>query len=76
MQRVKTGGDHIEMEIWTMPSENFGTFVTGIPAPLGIGKVELENGAWVSGFICDAYGLQGAKDVTEYKGWRAWLANA
>lgn len=76
MQRVESGGDNIEMEIWTMPSENFGTFVTGIPAPLGIGKVELENGSWVSGFICDAYGLDGAKDVTEYKSWRAWLARA
>lgn len=74
MQRVDDGGEKIAMEIWTMPSANFGTFVTAIPAPLGIGKVELDDGSWVSGFICDAYGLVGAIDVTGFKGWRAWLA--
>lgn len=73
MKRVEDGGDEIEVEVWTLPAENFGTFVTGIPAPLGIGKVELKDGSWVSGFICDDYGLVGAQDITEYKSWRTWL---
>lgn len=71
-----TSGAPIEVEVWSMPSEHFGSFVAGIPAPLGIGKVELIDGSRRSGFICDGYGLEGAKDISEYKSWRAWLAAA
>ncbi len=38
-----------------------------------LGKVELSDGRWLSGFICEGYGLQGATDITGYGGWRAWL---
>ena len=72
-------GAAIQVEIWRVPAENFGSFVAGIPAPLGIGKVKLEDGSYVSGFICEPYGLEGAKEITELGGWRAYmqtLANA
>ncbi len=48
---------------------------TGIPAPLGLGKVELADGSWETGFICEPYGLAGAEDITDHGGWRAWLAS-
>lgn len=66
-------GTQIAVEVWRLPSDAFGSFVTGIPAPLGIGKVELENGSWISGFICDYYGLASATDITSYGGWVNWL---
>ncbi len=47
--------------------------LAAIPAPLGIGKVELADGRWESGFICDSYGLEGATDISEFGGWRSWL---
>ncbi|MEW5892641.1 MAG: allophanate hydrolase [Pseudomonadota bacterium] len=74
---VKVGGDGaaIVCEVWEMPAGNFGSFVSGIPAPLGIGKVELADGTLVNGFICEPIGVQGAQDITEYGGWRAWLAS-
>ena len=75
MVRNEENGSAIEVEIWSMPKENFGSFVAGIPEPLGIGKVEMSDGQWLSGFICEASGLKGARDVTEFKGWRAWLAH-
>lgn len=71
--RVNAGGVAIEVEVWRMPSENFGSFVAEIPAPLGVGKVELENGEWVTGFICDHWGLTGAEDISHHRAWRRYL---
>lgn len=73
MLRVAEGGAAIAVEVWELPSAELGSFLTGIPAPLGLGKVELADGRWETGFICDAYGLEGAEDITACGGWRAWL---
>jgi allophanate hydrolase len=59
-----------------VPAEHFGSFVAGIPAPLGIGKIELAGGAWVSGFICEGFAAEKATDITQYGGWRAYLKAA
>jgi allophanate hydrolase len=72
--QVAQGGTAIDCEIWEMPAAEFGSFVAGIPAPLGIGKLELSDGSIVNGFICEGVGVTGAKDITEFGGWRAWLA--
>ena len=53
--------------------EHLGSFAAGIPAPLGIGKVELETGAVVCGFICEGYAAFGATDITGFGGWRAYI---
>ena len=73
MLRVEAGGDSIEVEVWRVPLQHFGTFVAEIPAPLGIGKVQLQDGRWESGFICEPYGLEGAVDITELGAWRHYL---
>ncbi|MEL7935999.1 allophanate hydrolase [Pseudomonas delhiensis] len=75
MLRVAEGGVAIEVEVWELPSAELGSFLTGIPAPLGLGKVELADGSWETGFICDAWGLAGAEDISACGGWRAWLAS-
>ena len=49
------GGAAIEVEVWEVPATAFGSFVDGIPAPLGIGTVTLEDGAQVKGFLCEAH---------------------
>ena len=74
MLRVGEGGVAIEVEVWEVPSSELGSFLTGIPAPLGLGKVQLADGRWESGFICEPYGLEGAEDISHLGGWRAWLA--
>jgi allophanate hydrolase len=74
MLRVAEGGASIAVELWELPSSELGSFLTGIPAPLGLGKVELDDGRWETGFICDAYGVEGAEDITCFSGWKAWLA--
>jgi len=75
LKRVSQAGCKIEIEIWEMPAENFGTFVANIPAPLGIGKVETENGEWLTSFICESYGFDQAIDISSFGGWRAYMAS-
>jgi allophanate hydrolase len=63
----------IAVEVWAMPADQVGSFLQLIPAPLGLGKIELVDGRWVSGFICEPCGVVGAVDVSSFGGWRAWL---
>lgn len=64
----------IEVEIWSLDDAAFGSFVAEIPPPLGIGTLELEDGTSVKGFLCEPFGLAGARDITEFGGWRAFRA--
>jgi allophanate hydrolase len=73
IMRVSSGGAPIEIEIWAVPAEQLGSFIEGIPPPLGVGKLELHNGAQVPGFICEGYAAAGAADITSFGGWRAYL---
>ncbi len=68
-------GVALPVEVWAVPRDQFGSFVAEIPAPLGIGKVELADGSWLPGFICEPYGLAGATDITELGGWKGYLAS-
>ncbi len=68
-------GPGLEVEVWALPPEAFGRFVAKIPAPLGIGKLTLDDGSSVSGFLCEAHALAGATEITEFGGWRAYLAS-
>jgi allophanate hydrolase len=68
-------GAAIQLELWDVPTAAFGSFVAGVPAPLGIGSVTLADGRQVKGFICEPYALQDARDITEFGGWAAWLAS-
>jgi allophanate hydrolase len=67
------GGAAIAVEVWELEAAAFGTFVAGIPAPLGIGKVELATGEQVPGFIAEPRAVAGAEEITGYGGWRAWM---
>lgn len=71
----KAKGAAIDVEIWSLPMEQFGSFVNAIPSPLGIGKVTLEDGSEVSGFICEPYGVEGAEEITQLGSWRAYIAS-
>jgi len=71
--RVSEGGVAIDVEVWRVPAEHFGSFVAGIPSPLGIGKVKLDDGSEVSGFMCEALGVADAQDISALGGWRQYL---
>ena len=68
-------GRAIIVELWDMPIARFGEFVAEIPAPLGIGNLLLADGRSVKGFICEPWALADALDITEFGGWRAFIAS-
>jgi allophanate hydrolase len=74
LARVTEDGAAIIVELWDVPQARFGEFVAEIPPPLGIGNLELADGRWVKGFICEPYALDGARDITSFGGWRAFIA--
>jgi allophanate hydrolase len=65
----KGEGCAIDVEVWLVPASEFGSFVAGIPVPLGVGTVSLQDGSQVSGFICEASGLADAEDISPFGGW-------
>ncbi len=72
--RVSDGtGVSIETEIWALPPDGFGKFVSGIPAPLGIGTLTLEDASQVKGFIAEPVAVEGAVDISGFGGWRSYL---
>ncbi|TAJ25822.1 MAG: allophanate hydrolase [Reyranella sp.] len=73
LMRVGDGGGAIELEVWSLPSDKVGAFLTKIPSPLGLGTVILANGTGVPGFLCEAHATLDARDITSLGGWRAYL---
>ena len=66
-------GAAIDVEVWDVPPAAFGSFVDGIPAPLGIGTVTLEDGQQVKGFLCETHATKAARDITSLGGWRRYV---
>ncbi len=73
--RDSNGGGSIELEIWIVRSAELGSLVESIPAPLGLGKIELQDGETVTGFVCESHGTHSAVEITALGGWRAYLAS-
>lgn len=71
--RDENNGTAIAVEVWQMPTEEFGSFVAGIPRPLGIGKIEMQDGNWVCGFLCESHAVGDAVEISVLGGWRAYL---
>jgi len=67
-------GPGIEVEVWNVPEDQFGSFVAGVPHPLSIGDVQLEDKSWVKCFLCESAALAGAREITAFGGWRGYLA--
>ena len=67
-------GPGIAIEIWSLDAAAFGRFVAAIPAPLGIGRIALDGGGEVSGFLCETRAVAGAVEITALGGWRGYLA--
>jgi allophanate hydrolase len=74
--QVEHAGAAIEVELWSVPAAALGGFVAQVPSPLAIGKVVLANGEAVAGFVCEAFAVHGAVDISGHGGWRAYLARA
>lgn len=69
-------GPGIEVEVWAIPEDQFGSFVAAVPSPLTIGTVALETGESVKCFLCEPCAIPEALDITRWAGWRAYLARS
>jgi len=77
MLRVAAGtGSSIELELWALSAASFGKFVAAIPPPLSIGTLRLADGRGVKGFIVEAAEINGARDISAFGGWRAFVTEA
>ena len=75
MLRVDAGAGHpIKLELWALPAAAFGKFVAAIPPPLGIGTIRLADGRGVKGFVVEPVAIDGARDISAFGGWRAYMA--
>ncbi len=73
--RVGSGGKHIAVEVWSLPTANLGAFLSTVPAPLGLGRVRLKDGSEEIGFLCEEAGVADAEDISEIGSWRSYVAS-
>ncbi len=73
LARVTGGGRPIDVEIWDLAPARFADFVASVPPPMAIGTVLLEDGTSAPGFLCEPVALEGAPDISEFGGWKAYI---
>ena len=66
-------GASVAGEVWRLPAAGFARFMTGLAAPMVIGRVCLDDGRDVLGFLCEPEAVRDAADITRFGGWRAWI---
>jgi hypothetical protein len=76
MLRVTTGGAAIAVEVWDVPPAGIADILLEEPAGLSIGKVALEDGSETLGVLGEPALCEGQREITEYGGWRAYVAAA
>ena len=74
--RVDADGEAVEVEVWTLPRHRVGDFLDTIPAPLGLGRITLEDGREVVGFVCEAAATGSAEDISALGSWRRYLTRS
>ena len=67
-------GSAIKLELWALSAASFGKFVAAIPPPLSIGTIRLADGRGIKGFIVEPAAIAGARDISAFGGWRAFVA--
>ncbi len=75
MIRVRTGGAPVAVEVWQVPAEGLAQILISEPPGLCIGKVRLADGAETLGVIGEPALCEGQLEITEYGGWRAYIAS-
>jgi allophanate hydrolase len=74
MLRVDAGtGTAIKLELWALSAAAFGKFVAAIPPPMAIGTLRLADGRDVKGFMVEPIAAEGARDISTFGGWRAFV---
>lgn len=75
MQRVAVAGQAIAVEVWAVPPAGLCQVLQQEPPGLCIGKVVLANGDVVLGVLAEAIACEGCLEITDWGGWRAYIAH-
>ncbi len=75
LRRVMEEGAAIEGEVWVLPAAGLGAFVSSLPQPMSVGRVVLDDGTAVTGFLAEPVAFEGTADISEFGGWRSYLAS-
>lgn len=76
VRTADANGCAIALEIWRLPSAKAGQFLRHVLPPLSIGTIELSDGSSILGFVCEGYAATAAKDISDYRSWREFLARS
>jgi gamma-glutamylcyclotransferase (GGCT)/AIG2-like uncharacterized protein YtfP len=74
MLRVAEGGVAVAVEVWAVPAAGLATILLEEPPGLAIGKVRLSDGEEALGVLGEPILCEGQREITQYGGWRAYLA--
>lgn len=74
--RVADGGAGVEGELWALPPAALGALLAGLPAPMTLGRVRLDDGRAITGFLCEGIATEGAHDITASGSWVAYQQEA
>ena len=66
-------GQSYDVEVWRLPIDNVGKFLSFIPAPLGLGTLSLDDETTVKGFICEYRVAEEGKDISGFSGWKDFM---
>lgn len=71
--RSENSGFDFEVEVYKILKERVGDFLCLIPYPLGLGKVELSDGSYQTGFICEGQAISNATDISSFGSFKDYL---
>jgi allophanate hydrolase len=74
--RAPGAGASIAGELWTLPPAGLASLLAELPRPMALGRVTLEDGREVVGFLCEPAALDAAQEITRFGGWSAFLRAA
>lgn len=74
MVRVASGGSAVAVEVWSLSAEGLVSVLVNEPDGLTIGKAKLADGSLVLAVLGESAVCQDKKNITSYRGWRAYIA--
>ena len=74
MLRVASAGTAIAVEVWEVPAAGLASILLAEPPGLCVGKVRLADGEETLGVLGEPILCDGQREITEYGGWRAYVA--
>ena len=75
MLRTPGEGTNVALEVWSVPVAGLVGILLAEPPGLAVGKVVLRDGSIVLGVLGEPFLCEGKREITEYGGWRAYVAS-